>query len=128
MSRECGPEAVGCDASNVAHCRGGDAPRLGLFERLQYMRIHPLTEEGMVVSKAKLAALRAADEVRKEIAQSKNELESYILKVRGGLWCRSVWRCVNRVCRARGYQINPRVFLFFFFCSLGVCSSPDAYT
>lgn len=47
----------------------------------QYMRIHPLTEEGTAASKAKLSALRAADDVRRETAQAKNDLESYILKV-----------------------------------------------
>lgn len=45
------------------------------------MRIHPLTDEGKTVSKAKLFALRAADDVRRETAQAKNDLESYILKV-----------------------------------------------
>lgn len=45
------------------------------------MRIHPLTGEGKTISKAKLSALRAADTVRRETAQAKNDLESYILKV-----------------------------------------------
>lgn len=45
------------------------------------MQIHPLTEEGKTASKAKLAALRAADDIRRETSQAKNELESYILKV-----------------------------------------------
>ncbi len=45
------------------------------------MRIHPLTEEGTTASKAKLSALRAADELRRETSQAKNDLESYILKV-----------------------------------------------
>lgn len=35
----------------------------------------------MAASKAKLAALRAADEIRRATAQAKNDLESYILKV-----------------------------------------------
>lgn len=45
------------------------------------MRIHPLTEEGQKASKTKLEALRAADEVRRETAHAKNDLESYILQV-----------------------------------------------
>lgn len=45
------------------------------------MQIHPLTGEGKTASKAKLSALRAADTVRRETAQAKNDLESYILKV-----------------------------------------------
>ncbi|CAM9883423.1 unnamed protein product, partial [Ectocarpus sp. 12 AP-2014] len=49
------------------------------------MRIHPLTEEGTAASKAKLSALRAADDIRRETAQAKNDLESYILKVRAAL-------------------------------------------
>lgn len=48
------------------------------------MRIHPLTDEGKSASKTKLSALRAADDVRRETAQAKNELESYILKVMHG--------------------------------------------
>lgn len=46
------------------------------------MRIHPLTEEGHKASKTKLEALRAADEVRRETAHAKNDLESYILQVK----------------------------------------------
>lgn len=46
------------------------------------MRIHPLTEEGMKNSKAKLAALREADKIRRDTSQAKNDLESYILKVK----------------------------------------------
>lgn len=45
------------------------------------MQIHPLTDEGKTASKAKLAGLRAADDLRRETSQAKNELESYILKV-----------------------------------------------
>lgn len=45
------------------------------------MRIHPLTEEGKTASKAKLEALRAADDIRRKTSQAKNDLESYILKV-----------------------------------------------
>lgn len=48
------------------------------------MRIHPLTEEGKTASTAKLAALRAADDIRRETSQAKNDLESYILKVKEG--------------------------------------------
>lgn len=51
---------------------------------VQYMRIHPLTEEGKTTSTAKLASLRAADDIRRETSQAKNELESYILKVKQG--------------------------------------------
>ena len=46
------------------------------------MRIHPLTEEGKTASKDKLASLRAADDLRRETSRAKNELESYILKVK----------------------------------------------
>lgn len=46
------------------------------------MRIHALTEEGKTASKAKLEALRAADDTRRKTAQAKNDLESYILKVK----------------------------------------------
>lgn len=56
-------------------------PPCFLYPMVQYMQIHPLTEEGIAASKAKLAALRAADEVRRQTAQAKNDLESYILKV-----------------------------------------------
>lgn len=52
-----------------------------LLWTVQYMRIHPLTEEGKTASKAKLSALRAADDLRRETSQAKNDLESYILKV-----------------------------------------------
>lgn len=66
-----------------------DAPRVYgchlfpslFFWTLQYMRIHPLTDEGKTASKAKLSALRAADDLRRETSQAKNDLESYILKV-----------------------------------------------
>ena len=45
------------------------------------MRIHALTEEGKTASKAKLEALRVADDTRRKTSQAKNDLESYILKV-----------------------------------------------
>ncbi|CAB1098258.1 HSP70 [Ectocarpus sp. CCAP 1310/34] len=59
--------------------------KLDVVPHFTYMRIHPLTDEGTAASKAKLSALRAADEVRRETAQAKNDLESYILKVRAAL-------------------------------------------
>lgn len=37
-----------------------------------------------MASKAKLTSLRAADDLRRETSQAKNELESYILKVKQG--------------------------------------------
>ncbi|CAM9478515.1 unnamed protein product [Hapterophycus canaliculatus] len=49
------------------------------------MPIHPLTDEGKAASKAKLSALTAADDMRREISQARNDLESYILKVRAAL-------------------------------------------
>ncbi|CAM9800915.1 unnamed protein product, partial [Ectocarpus sp. 4 AP-2014] len=59
--------------------------KLDVVPHFTYMRIYPLTEEGTAASKAKLSALRAADDVRRETAQAKNDLESYILKVRAAL-------------------------------------------
>lgn len=51
------------------------------------MRIHPLTDEGKTTSKVKLSTLKAADNVRRETAQAKNDLESYILKVSYTIYC-----------------------------------------
>ncbi|CAM9469770.1 unnamed protein product [Ascophyllum nodosum] len=59
--------------------------KLDVVSSYRYMRIHPLTETGHNASKTKLDALRAADEVRRETSHAKNDLESYILKVRGTL-------------------------------------------
>eukprot|EP00903_Cladosiphon_okamuranus_P014439 g13397.t1 len=59
--------------------------KLDVVSHYTYMRVHPLTEEGKTTSKAKLTSLRAADDLRRETSQAKNELESYILKVRADL-------------------------------------------
>lgn len=57
------------------------------------MRIHALTEEGKTASKAKLEALRAADDTRRKTSQAKNDLESYILKVKLTDFFLSVFVC-----------------------------------
>ncbi|CAM9929756.1 unnamed protein product [Pylaiella littoralis] len=59
--------------------------KLDVVPHFTYMRIHPLTDEGKTTSKVKLSTLKAADNVRRETAQAKNDLESYILKVRAAL-------------------------------------------
>lgn len=64
------------------------------------MRIHALTEEGKTASKAKLEALRAADDLRRKTSQAKNDLESYILKVTEPILCiyYSIYLCFFLLC------------------------------
>lgn len=83
------------------------------------MRIHPLSAEGKTTSKAKLEALRLADDIRRDTSQAKNDLESYILKVTAVLavlllvfvFCRlpttNQWRFSSRVER-KGRAVQPR--------------------
>lgn len=77
------------------------------------MKIHPLTPEGMDKSKAKLAALREADQIRRDTSQAKNDLESYVLKVKypwlaseGHLWLAHIY--VSTVKRERGELASRR--------------------
>lgn len=65
------------------------------------MRIHALTEEGKTASKAKLEALRAADDLRRKTSQAKNDLESYILKVTEPILCIYVFALFCSVLRIR---------------------------